>query len=342
MPRRRASPPGRNAGPRRTRPRRNPASHGRAVPRPGHLPPPGTCSGSSGSRSLEPARARRAAGPGPARTPVTSPGRSARGTGSPGCTCPPRSPRPRRIRWPGAGPGDGCCCAPATCARPATRGRESNLVLFAVDASGSMAARGQDGRGQGRGALAAARRLPAAGQGRPGHLPRQRRRGRAAADLLGRGGGRPAGRAADRRAHPARGGPAAGRGSCCARERLRDPRRRPLLVLVTDGRATGGPDPVAGAQRAAGLLAAAGVHSVVVDCESGPVRLGLAAALAADPRRRRAPPGATWPPGPWPMSVQQCSRRPPDAAGQAAVVPDDGLTTRQRRNRPLSSCTPAR
>jgi magnesium chelatase subunit D len=37
---------------------------------------------------------------------------------------------------------------------------------------------------------------------------------------------------------------------------------------------------VAGAHRAAGLLAAAGTHSVVVDCESGPVRLGLAAALA--------------------------------------------------------------
>jgi magnesium chelatase subunit D len=37
---------------------------------------------------------------------------------------------------------------------------------------------------------------------------------------------------------------------------------------------------VGGAHRAAALLAAAGVHSVVVDCESGPVRLGLAAALA--------------------------------------------------------------
>ena len=66
----------------------------------------------------------------------------------------------------------------------------------------------------------------------------------------------------------------------CIRDRIRDPRRRALLVLVTDGRATGGPDPVASAHRAAGLLAVAGVHSVVVDCESGPVRLGLAAALA--------------------------------------------------------------
>ena len=63
-------------------------------------------------------------------------------------------------------------------------------------------------------------------------------------------------------------------------ERIRDPRRRPLLVLVTDGRATGGADPVGHSHRAASLLAATGLHSVVVDCESGPVRLGLAASLA--------------------------------------------------------------
>lgn len=55
---------------------------------------------------------------------------------------------------------------------------------------------------------------------------------------------------------------------------MRDPSRRPLLVLVTDGRATAGGD----VKRAAGLLR--GVASVVVDCESGPVRLGLARALA--------------------------------------------------------------
>jgi magnesium chelatase subunit D len=65
-----------------------------------------------------------------------------------------------------------------------------------------------------------------------------------------------------------------------AAERRRDPRRRPLLVLVTDGRATAGPDPVT----AAGALA--GTAAVVLDCEAGPVRLGLArrlaAALAAD------------------------------------------------------------
>jgi magnesium chelatase subunit D len=60
-----------------------------------------------------------------------------------------------------------------------------------------------------------------------------------------------------------------------ATERRRDPRRRPLLVLVTDGRATSGPDPL--------LLvpALSGVAGVVVDCESGPIRLGLARRLAA-------------------------------------------------------------
>ncbi len=60
-------------------------------------------------------------------------------------------------------------------------------------------------------------------------------------------------------------------------ERLRDPTRRPLLVVVTDGRATRGPDP----SGVAALLAARGVASVVVDCESGPVRLGLAPRLGA-------------------------------------------------------------
>jgi magnesium chelatase subunit D len=62
-------------------------------------------------------------------------------------------------------------------------------------------------------------------------------------------------------------------------ERLRDPARRPLVVLVTDGRATHGPDPA----HAAALLAATNTHgaAVVVDCESGPVRLGLATRLAA-------------------------------------------------------------
>jgi magnesium chelatase subunit D len=65
-----------------------------------------------------------------------------------------------------------------------------------------------------------------------------------------------------------------------ATERIRDPRRRPLVVLLTDGRATAGRDPLPDALRAAGLLAHDGTAAVVVDCEHGPIRLGLAPRLA--------------------------------------------------------------
>jgi magnesium chelatase subunit D len=59
---------------------------------------------------------------------------------------------------------------------------------------------------------------------------------------------------------------------------LRDPVRRALLVVLTDGRAThGGLD---AAMAAAGLLRRDGVASVVVDCEAGPIRLGLPDQLA--------------------------------------------------------------
>lgn len=64
------------------------------------------------------------------------------------------------------------------------------------------------------------------------------------------------------------------------RERVRDPQRRAMVVALTDGRATGGTDPVHRAKVAAGLLADAAAAAVVVDCESGMVRLGLAAELA--------------------------------------------------------------
>jgi magnesium chelatase subunit D len=64
---------------------------------------------------------------------------------------------------------------------------------------------------------------------------------------------------------------------------IRDPRRRPLLVLVTDGRATYGDNAFARARQAAGWLAERGIATVVVDCEPRRgIRLGLAAELAAD------------------------------------------------------------
>jgi magnesium chelatase subunit D len=163
-------------------------------------------------------------------------------------------------------------------------GREGNLVLFAVDASGSMAAR----------------KRMAAVSGAVLSLLRDAYQRRDKVGLV-------AFRAGDAELvlPPTSSVPAAqvrlaqlrtgGRtplaaGLLRARavlrvERLRDPRRRPLLVLLTDGRATvaarPGGDPVADACRAAGLLAADGVATIVVDCESGPVRLGLAARVAA-------------------------------------------------------------
>lgn len=63
-------------------------------------------------------------------------------------------------------------------------------------------------------------------------------------------------------------------------ERVRDPHRRPMLVLLTDGRATGGSDALPRARTAAGLLARENLTSIVVDCERGMIRLGLAAELA--------------------------------------------------------------
>jgi magnesium chelatase subunit D len=64
------------------------------------------------------------------------------------------------------------------------------------------------------------------------------------------------------------------------RERVRDRTRRPLVVVLTDGRATGGPDPLGRSRSAARRLVAEGAAAVVVDCETSYVRLGLAADLA--------------------------------------------------------------
>jgi magnesium chelatase subunit D len=58
---------------------------------------------------------------------------------------------------------------------------------------------------------------------------------------------------------------------------------QPLLVFVTDGRATSGPDgldPIVAAQNEADAVRRRGVSAVVVDAEDGPTRLGLASQLA--------------------------------------------------------------
>ena len=52
------------------------------------------------------------------------------------------------------------------------------------------------------------------------------------------------------------------------------------MVVLTDGRATGGPDPLGRSRIAAGRLAAEGAAAVVVDCETSYIRLGLATELA--------------------------------------------------------------
>ncbi|MER5893175.1 putative cobaltochelatase [Streptomyces sp. NPDC001876] len=166
--------------------------------------------------------------------------------------------------------------------RQATReGREGNLVLFVVDASGSMAARQRMSAVKGAVMsllLDAYQRRDKVGlvtfRGKDAEvaLPPTSSVDAAAARLesLPTGGRTPLA-AGLLRAH-----------DVLRVERMRDPSRRPLLVVVTDGRATGGPDPVALAARAGRLHAAEGTASVVVDCESGFVRLGLAAQLARD------------------------------------------------------------
>ena len=66
-----------------------------------------------------------------------------------------------------------------------------------------------------------------------------------------------------------------------ARAGLTDPARRPLLVVLTDGRATAGENAPQRASAAAAEVARRGISALVVDCEHGMVRLGLAAELAA-------------------------------------------------------------
>lgn len=63
------------------------------------------------------------------------------------------------------------------------------------------------------------------------------------------------------------------------RERVHDPVRRPIVVVLTDGRATGGVDPLGRARAAAEALAAESAAAVVVDCENSRLRLGLANVL---------------------------------------------------------------
>ncbi len=178
-------------------------------------------------------------------------------------------------------------------------GREGNLVLFVVDASGSMAARRRMAATKG-----AVLSLLLDAYQRRDRVGLVSFRGEGAAVLL------PPTASVELAAERLGALPTGGRtplaaglsraAEVLASERVRDPQRRPLLVLVTDGRANaragtgpeearrGSPepgrqastDPVGEALAQAGALAARGVAAVVVDTEDGAVRLGIAAEVA--------------------------------------------------------------
>lgn len=158
--------------------------------------------------------------------------------------------------------------------RAERRGKEGNLVLFVVDASGSMAARARmtEVKGAVLGLLLDAyQRRDKVGlitfrdKGAELVLPPTSSVENAARrlDAIQTGGRTPL---------------AAGLAKAVQvinTERLRDPLRRPLVLLITDGRA----DAASAARAGAGLRA----HDVVVlDCERGPVKLRLAERLAVD------------------------------------------------------------
>ncbi len=158
-------------------------------------------------------------------------------------------------------------------------GREGNLVIFVVDASGSMAAR--DRMAAVSGATLSLLRDAYQRRDKVAVITFRQKEARLllpptssahiAARRLARfdTGGRT----------PLAEGLLAAR-ELVVRERTRDRARRPLVVVLTDGRATAGQDPLGRSRIAAARLVAEGAAAVVVDCETSYVRLGLATQLA--------------------------------------------------------------
>jgi magnesium chelatase subunit D len=159
-------------------------------------------------------------------------------------------------------------------------GREGNLVIFVVDASGSMAARDRMAAVGG----AALSLLLDAYQRRDKVAVITFRADRAQLVLPPTTSAHIAARRLTRfdtgGTTPLAEGLLAAR-DVVARERARDRSRRPLVVVLTDGRATAGADPLRRSRIAAARLVAEGAAAVVVDCETSYVRLGLAGELAA-------------------------------------------------------------
>jgi magnesium chelatase subunit D len=159
------------------------------------------------------------------------------------------------------------------------RGRESNLVVLLLDTSGSMAARRRSAT-----VTTTALSLLNDAYRRRDRVALLTFRGTAATVVV------PPTGSVELAARRLRDLPVGGRTPLAAgleavrqlvrREGWRDPARRPILVLITDGRATGDSDAVAQAKRAAAALARTSVTSIVVDAEEGPVRLGLAGVVA--------------------------------------------------------------
>jgi magnesium chelatase subunit D len=175
--------------------------------------------------------------------------------------------------------GDGAALLPADLREHVRAGREGNLVVFCVDASGSMGARRRMAAVKGAvlGLLLDAYRrrdrvalVTFRGTGTEVVLPPTGSVERAAAALegLATGGGTPLAAGLARAA------------ALVAAERRRDPERRALVLVVTDGRASGGRAGREAACDAATALARAADGLVVFDGEEGPVRLGLAGAIA--------------------------------------------------------------
>jgi magnesium chelatase subunit D len=181
-----------------------------------------------------------------------------------------------------ARPGQPFAVRPGDLRRWLRRGRESNLVILLLDTSGSMAARRRTAT-----VSAVALSLLRDSYRRRDRVALLTFRGREATVVV------PPTRSSGLAAQRLQGLPAGGQTPLAAgleaartlarREFWREPDRRPLLVVVTDGRATGGPDAMGRARHAArGLARFPGLSGVVVDAEDGPVRLGLAGVLAAD------------------------------------------------------------
>ena len=170
--------------------------------------------------------------------------------------------------------------APEDVRRAVREGREGNLVIFVVDASGSMAAR--DRMSAVSGATLSLLRDAYQRRDKVAVITFRQQDARVllpptssayiASRRLARfdtGGKTPLAQ-----------GLLAAR-DLVVRERARDRARRSLVVVLTDGRATGGPDPLGRARTAAARLVAEGAAAIVVDCETSYVRLDLADDLAA-------------------------------------------------------------